>query len=387
VEDRDVKRSALALSAGILMLALLPGSAMAVAVVDQSNNPSGTPAPTIGTPGDIAQTFTAGKTGLLTEVDLYMNGTGTYPVRIETTTGAGLPAADDLGSGSGTPVNAAGWVPFILGSPVAVIAGHVYAIVFNTGNTAAAWGSGDTYAGGQALIVNGTWMPMQAWLPSSALYDFAFKTFVDPQTTKLQWDKSQVVAGSSTPLTLTETVVFPASQALAAVVAVKPDVFFGQAWSVKSDALPGWFTVTGVTCSAQIATADCTPANVAPGSGLSVTPDGNPITLALTGTASPALAAVGTGTGKAEGCVDYNEMVADVAPAVIVTSCVADQVTVAVVAPGATSAPTTTLPPTTTGGSPSSKEPGPAIWLLPLGLMGLLGGALLLANRQLRRLW
>lgn len=381
-----MKRSALALSASILLVALLPGSAMAAAVVDQSNNPSGTPAPTIGTPGDIAQTFTAGKTGLLTEVDLYMNGTGTYPVRIESTTGAGLPAGDNLGGGLGTPVNPEGWVSFVLGSPVAVTAGQVYAIVFNTGNTAAAWGSGDTYAGGQALIVNGVWMSMQAWLPSSLLYDFAFKTFVDPQTTKLQWDKSQVVAGSTTPLTLTETVVFPAAAQIG-LPAAKPDVFVGQTWSVKSDALPAWFTLTGVACSAQIATLDCTLANVAPGSSLGVTPDGNPITLTLTGTASPALAAVGTGTGRAEGCVDYNELVLDVVPAAIVTSCVADQAIVAVVAPAATpTPPAATPPPTTTGGSRSPNDPSSSTLLLTLGLTGFAGVSLMLVNRGQRRI-
>lgn len=381
-----MKRSAFALGAGILLATLLPGSAMAAAVVDQSNNPSGTPEPTIGTPGAIAQTFTAGKTGLLTEVDLYMNGTGTYPVTIETTTGAGLPAGDNLAGGSGTVTSGGGaWVPFPLTSPAAVTAGHQYAVVFNTGNTAAAWGSPDTYAGGQALIVNGTWMSMQAWLPSSTLYDFAFKTFVDPQTTSMQWDKSQVVAGASTPLTLTETIVFPVAL-VPTLAAARPNLLVGQAWSVKSDALPAWFTVTGVTCSAQVAIAACIPANAAPGSSLTLAPDGNPITLTLTGTASPALAAVGPATGTAEGCVDYNEVVLDVVPAAIVTQCVAGQATVAVVAPAATPGPSATLPPTATGHAPSSNESDSDTLIMTLGLIGFAGAAALLVHQGRERI-
>lgn len=395
-----MKRPALALSAGILLLALMPGSATAVPIVGVLDQWNASGPSSIGATNDLAQTFTAGKTGLLTTVQLYMNGTGGIGISIEATTG-GLPSGVHLGGGSATPTNASDWVTFIL-SPVPVIDGETYAIVFNTGATAAAWGSGDNYSRGQALMYSGT-----AWgANSGAIKDFSFRTYVDPQATQLQWDKAQVVAGSSTPLTLTETFAFPGYSGGQLNMGAEPDA--PSPWTLQSDTLPAWFTPTGVTCAGQVAPADCTLANVAPGASLPVTPDGNPIkiVLTLTGTASPALADVGTGTGKAEGCVAYPEFVSPVvAPAQQIQSCVAGQATVAVVAPAATPTPApnptptpapnptptptprpATPPPTTADSPGSSNGPGPSLWLLPIGLVLAIGGALLLVDRQQRRI-
>jgi hypothetical protein len=366
VEDRDVKRPALALSAGFLLLALLPGSTLASfgGVLDQSDT---TVTAIANSSSNLAQTFTAGKTGLLTNVQLYMaSSSGSLNVTVETTS-SGLPSGVGVAnSNPATPTTTAGWVDFSFPAPPAVTSGVMYAIVFNLsslGGVPSADGTtADTYPGGQALVYSGS-----SWVSVNVNFsDFAFKTYVDPQTTTLQWDKTQVVGGVTTSLTLAETVVFPGL--------VDP--------VVKQDALPSWFTVTGVACSSQIAAADCILANVAPGSSLTVTPNGNPITVTLTGTASPALAAIGTvGTGKAEGCMDYLsvEVVTPAQPAP--TLCVAGQTDVAVMA---APSPTTTPPPTATGGSRSSNEPGSSIWWLPIGLIGLLSGALLLLNRQRR---
>ena len=401
-----MKRPALALSAGILLVALLPGSTMALApaeVLDQSNTsvPNSTDAA-----NDLAQTFTAGKTGLLTTVQLYMSY-GAQPdgvmitVLIYTTAG-GLPTGSILGGRSALPTATADWVTFPLSSPVPVTAGQTYAIVFNTSADGKAWGSGDTYSGGEALMYSET-----AWSANSgAIKDFAFRTYVDPQITTLQWDKTQVVAGSSTPtpLTLTETFVFPAYFLSTFDIGARPNAPATPVWTVKADALPGWFTATGVTCAGQVAPADCTLANVAPGASLPVTPDGNPISivLTLTGTASPALADVGTGTGKSEGCAVYPELILrGIVPNQQIQSCVAGQATLAVVAPAATPAPTpapnatptptptprpATPPPTAAGGAGSSNGPGSSIWFLAIGLIAAIGGALMLVNRQQRRI-
>jgi hypothetical protein len=405
-EDHDVKRPALALSAGILLLALMPGSAMAniPGVLDQSNT-SITMNANAAVP--LAQTFTAGKTGLMNDVQLYMAAASgsIYDAKIEATI-AGLPddstvlATNPLVSPSAT----AGWVDFSFAPPAAVISGNTYAIVFNMsdlGAPSSVSGSGDTYSGGQALVYSGT-----SWIAVNDVFnDFAFQTYVDPQTTKLQWDKAQVVAGTGTALTLTETIVFPDySVPQAQDMGAKPNPAAPTpVWTVKSDALPAWFTPTGVTCAGQVAPADCTLANVAPGASLPVTPDGNPISivLTLTGTASPALADVGTGTGKAEGCALYPEVIFDIAPAQAIQSCVAGQATVAVVAPAANPTPTpapnatpaptptprpATPPPTAAGGPGSSNGPGSSIWFLAIGLIAAIGGVLLLVNRQQRRI-
>jgi hypothetical protein len=392
-----VKRPALALSASILLVAFLPGSAMAniPGVLDQSNTAI---TMNVNASQPLAQTFTAGKTGLVNDVQLHMRAvTGSIIATIEPTI-AGLPDDSTVLAISPfvTPGSTAAWVDFSFAPPAPVVSGTTYAIVFNMSSLGgvpvpSADGSGDTYSGGQALTKSGA-----SWIAVNDVFnDFAFQTYVDPQVTKLHWDKAQVVAGASAPLTLMETFVFPGFSGISLNMSASPNA--PAVWTLKSDTLPAWFTPTGITCVGQVATADCTLANVAPGGSLPVTPDGNPIAidLTVTGTASPALADVGTGTGKAEGCVVYPELVLPgVAPAQQIQSCVAGQATLAVVAPAVDPTPTpaptptprpATPPPTTSGGSGSANGPGPSIWFLPIGLIAALGGALLV-NRQQRRI-
>lgn len=125
-------------------------------VLDQSNA-VGTAS--VGSTADLAQTFTAGKSGLLTAVRLWMNGSGADPlsVAIEGTT-AGEPDGSPLAfSYSATPASEPGWVTFSFPYPIPLSAGTTYAMVFNTNQTGAdaAWGSGDTYSGGQAMTYIG----------------------------------------------------------------------------------------------------------------------------------------------------------------------------------------------------------------------------------------
>ena len=348
-----MKRPALALSAGILIMALLPGSTLAsfIGTVDQENTVIGNGGTNSSQP--LAQTFTAGKTGLLTQIQLRLRATGgDIGLQIEATTG-GLPNGTVLATTVHTsPSNTSSWCAFSLGSPIPVIAGTKYAIVFDMGplTAATADSSGDTYPGGQALLKSvSTWGAV-----NGIVLDWDFKTLVDPQTTTLNWDKTHVFAGATTPLTLTETVVFPGlSDPL-----------------VESVALPSWFTVTGVACSSQIALADCIVANVAPGSSMTATSNGDPVVVTLTGTASPALGAAGTvGAGQAEGCMNYTES-QDI--------CVTGQANVSVLAIGVIPAPTTT------DSSLPTDAPNSSILWLPIGLIGLLGTALLLISRRQR---
>jgi hypothetical protein len=383
-----VKLTKLAVSAGVLMAALLPGAAMAIPMpggVDQFVDHG---SDTIGAESDLAQTFTAAKTGLLTHVQIYMNGTGPIFLQLEHVTG-GLPddATPTIEWMVGTPSNSDGWVDFEVGGPVPVTAGAKYALVFNTGAEAAAWGSDAAYSGGQALTYNGSdWVAL-----SGAISDFAFKTFVDPQTTTVQWDKMQVVAGTSTPLVLTETIVFPMPLAQFNVSAVKPAYFTTEDWLVKLDALPSWFTASDVQCVGPVAPADCNKDTFKAGSTISVAP-GETITLTLTGVASPALADVGTaGVGAGQGCARFNELVDGPGTGPIVSQCVAAQATVSVVAPTVdptptptpTPAPTTTLPPTTSGNSRPSGESGSA-WILLGAFLAVVAAGLLVYRPQRR---
>lgn len=364
-----MKRPALALSAGILIMALLPGSTLAsfIGTVDQENTVISNGGTNSSQP--LAQTFTAGETGLLTQVQLSMRATGgDIGLQIEATTG-GLPNGTVLATTVHTsPSNLSNWCAFSLVSPIPVIAGTKYAIVFDMSpltGVPTADSSGNTYPGGQALLKSGsTWGAVDG---GGLVLDWDFKTLVDPQTTTLHWDKTHVFAGATAPLTLTETVVFPG--------------LFDPL--VESVALPSWFTVTGVACSSQIAPADCIVANVAPGSSMAATSNGDPVVVTLTGTASPALGAAGTvGAGRAEGCMDYTAPAA-VQPAQPAQDiCVTGQADVSVLAIGAT--PGATLPPTTTDSSLPTNAPNSSILWLSIGLIGFLGTALLLIGRRQR---
>jgi hypothetical protein len=163
-------------------------------------------------------------------------------------------------------------------------------------------------------------------------------------------------------------------------------------YEVSLAALPAWFNVSGVTCSSPLVSGSCTAASLTSpsGVGLAGNPGGMTFTATLVGTAAPALANVGTnGTGQAEGCVVIAAVGITAQPAQFdgLGDCVTGQATVAVVAPAAAPTPTprpATPPPTATGSSPSSNEPGSSIWLLPLGLIVAMSGAVLLVDRQKR---
>ena len=185
-----MKRRALALCAGLLLLGLMPGSALAgVGTLDLSKPQNGS-----GPYHDSsywAQTFTADKSGLLSEVDLWMgysyNPTGSHSVTvyIQTTdpsTGAptgGQPPASPLTSADGVVPEVAAWVPFVFSTPLDVTSGTTYAIVFvtNTGlSQTEIYGAGP-YAGGK------TWSYDSGWQDHD--WEFAFQTWLAGATTVL----------------------------------------------------------------------------------------------------------------------------------------------------------------------------------------------------------
>jgi hypothetical protein len=105
-----MRRGALALFAGILLLALLPGSVLAAAGVDQKNEVSNN---TLLDTGTEAQTFTVGLAGSMNAVDLWVytaTGTATLAVDIEALDGSGFPNGTSLEHGSTSIGTTANWV-------------------------------------------------------------------------------------------------------------------------------------------------------------------------------------------------------------------------------------------------------------------------------------
>src|ERR1035437_4410913 len=116
-----MKRRALALCASLLLVGLVPGSTLAIPTsnLDQHNDPA-MPLTQGMAATDLAQTFTAGKSGLLSGVDLYIIWEGppgaSMTVSIEATT-SGLPTGPALASASSAVSSPAGWVHFSFPTP------------------------------------------------------------------------------------------------------------------------------------------------------------------------------------------------------------------------------------------------------------------------------
>ena len=398
-----MKRPMLAALASLLFAGLVPGSALAIIpnTLDQSQDVGanwGAPSMTA------AQTFTAGKTGTLTDVWMGMgagNGgnsvTDNVTLYIESVDGAGLPTGTQLATASasitGSDYSVRQWIDFSFSTPYRVLTGTKYAIVITTGTHSYIFhdNGANSYSGGVALRLSaGNWVDLNV-SPS----DLVFRTYVDTATTVLAWDKPQITAGvaGGTPLTLTATMTFNNG---------------GEAdhYGPMLGLVPTWFTPTGVTCSdtaSRINPTDCTLANFGTGFGslIPASDIGDVMTFVVTGTANPASTDVGTpGLAGGNACIYYPQVETPQAQANVPDpECGDGTATVQVVAPAATPAPVTpapatpaptivvkgvTAPPTSTSSSPASDSTGSTIWFLPLGLLALLVSLLAIAFRRRR---
>ena len=168
-----MKRRLLGLSASLLLLGLLPGTAMAVATVDQSNEVKG------GSTGGvlIGQTFTVGRAGLLTAVDLRSDGApANVEVYLETQVRlTGMPTDVKLATVAGSLPTTEQWVHFQFATPVAVLVGSRLAIVIKLDFPGGVILSGNTYPGGTEVGHDAT-----GWWANPM--DLDFRTYVDSAT-------------------------------------------------------------------------------------------------------------------------------------------------------------------------------------------------------------
>lgn len=187
---RPVSVTRLAL-AGVLAFMLVPGAASA-GTLDQQQPTAGDPAGIVGpsssSPQSLAQTFTAGLSGLLDQVDLFLDDhfgppstTGPLTVEIRDTTG-GFPGSIVLASASvpesSVPTTPAAFVAVTFAAPATVSAGVQYAIVAYTGGfDVYNWwtANADVYAGGQACRSLAS--PPGPWSCFGTV-DLAFRTYV-----------------------------------------------------------------------------------------------------------------------------------------------------------------------------------------------------------------
>jgi hypothetical protein len=183
-----MKRRALALLTSLLLVGLVAGSALAAAAVLDQSTAYG-PGHDFGGAVMLAQTFTAGKTGTLTSVDLDMRGSESVTVTLKGATNGILdhnvvPIGAALATATASVTTASmGWVKFSFASPYAITSGNFYSIVFSPG-VASVGGSSTNYGGGRALIYNGSWATVASKYPSGGAADWAFRTWVKVATPK-----------------------------------------------------------------------------------------------------------------------------------------------------------------------------------------------------------
>ncbi|MGZ6315133.1 MAG: DUF7933 domain-containing protein [Candidatus Limnocylindrales bacterium] len=198
----------LSLVAGVAVLVVTAGGALAgSSSLDLSNPQNGSGF--TGDSGYFAQTFTADKTGLLIEVDLWMgygNGAGSHSVTvyIQTVDSSGAPVgapppASPLTSAAGLVPSDPAWVPFVFPTPIGIASGTTYAIVFVTTRANVVYFAGP-YAGGK------TWSYDSSWAAHD--WQFAFQDWLILSATAAPPTIGMVFGAASIPVGGTASLIF-----------------------------------------------------------------------------------------------------------------------------------------------------------------------------------
>lgn len=204
-------------------LALIPGAVSAAGRLDQQQTAHGGSSDFVNVGNSVAQTFTAGLTGALDQVDLMLSdngGTAPVTVEIRNVTGTGTAGTTVLATTSvaaaAVPDDGLSPVTFVSApftTPASVVAGTAYSIVvYSEASTGTSingytWATNaESYAGGQAFHSDSTPPAANSWRPSSCgiqndSCDTAFKTYVTPSgaiDTPLVVDKTALDFGNVT---------------------------------------------------------------------------------------------------------------------------------------------------------------------------------------------
>ncbi|HEY4888728.1 MAG TPA: PKD domain-containing protein, partial [Candidatus Dormibacteraeota bacterium] len=182
--------------------------AHATDTLDQSQTATGFSV-TVDSTQMLAQTFTAGMTGQLDLLSLFVGeSSGGGAIQIQSVAAGGQPSGTSLGATTYSGFLPAQWRDYPLGAAVSITAGTQYAIVVipNSGSTNTVWLSSrtDVYAGGQAWSgtqATGTWT-LAPHSPTGAAVDFEFKTWVATGV-----NQAPVVAAASSAVSVNEGAV------------------------------------------------------------------------------------------------------------------------------------------------------------------------------------
>ena len=174
--------------------ALIPAAGASAGTLDQQQTISNFGGLQVDSGNSKAQTFTAGLTGQLDQVDLALSGMSvTTPLTVQIRDGSATAPGDTVLASASVPTTAVtsseSFVPITFASPASVTAGTQYSIVALNDSPPVSgwfWYSGQAapdsaYVGGKLYgVMNGT--GTGPWTEGNTLADFEFKTYVAPPT-------------------------------------------------------------------------------------------------------------------------------------------------------------------------------------------------------------
>jgi uncharacterized repeat protein (TIGR01451 family) len=235
-----MRRRLAVLPASVIALLLLTSTVAALGTLDQQAGPFGTGRGYgVGVPRPIAQTFTAGLSGLLDTVALMpLQSMAGFEVQIQSVSG-GVPTGTVLATGTTASTTINDWVQIAFGSPATVVAGTQYAIVIVVTTQPNLWDAAltDSYAGGSHLVTD--FATGTIWTNADGV--MAFQTYVTATPILSQSKVAPPTAVAGTNLTYTLEVANGGSDAADASVT---DTLPAGTTFVSFTSPAGWSTTT-----------------------------------------------------------------------------------------------------------------------------------------------
>jgi hypothetical protein len=180
--------------------ALMPAAGASAGTLDQQQTLSNFGGLEVGSNNSKAQTFTAGLTGQLDQVDLALSDmSATTPLTVQIRDGSATAPGDTVLASASVPTSAVpsveSFVPITFASPASVTAGTQYSIVALNDSSGWFWYAGQAapdsaYVGGRLYGSPNGPPGSGPWTEGNTMADFEFKTYVAPPSNDFSLGKA-----------------------------------------------------------------------------------------------------------------------------------------------------------------------------------------------------
>jgi hypothetical protein len=190
----------LLITAGAAAAALIPAAGASAGILDQQQTLSNFGGLQVDSTHSKAQTFTAGLTGQLDQVDLALSGMSvTTPMTVQIRDGSATAPGDTVLASASVPTSAVAstesFVPITFAAPASVTAGTQYSIVALNDSSGWFWYSGQAapdsaYVGGRFYGSPNGPPGTGPWIEGNTMADLEFKTYVAPPSNDFSLGKA-----------------------------------------------------------------------------------------------------------------------------------------------------------------------------------------------------